>query len=676
MRCFVLPFAFLASFANAEDTLPALQPSDVFALQWADRPQLSPDGTRIVYERTFFDAQKDVRRSNLWLIDLAKRTRRPLTTGSTRDSQAEWSPDGTRVAYVALDGERPQIHVRWIDSGAIARITQLTESPQGLAWSPDGELIAFTMHVPAKTEPLAKLPDAPKDATWAEPAKYIDRLQYRFDGAGYLDPGYQQVFVVPAEGGTPRQLTRKERDHDGPPAWLPDGRALIVASNYADDADYDPLERDLYRIALVDGEATRLTTRDGPETQPQLSPDGRHVAYTGFVDRRQGYQNATLSVLNLASGASRELTSTLDTTIDDFRWDGNDALWIAYDARGRGTLGRVTLGGDVERIADDFGGTAMGRPYGGGSLSAARGRVAYTQGDALSAANVALVSRGGKPNRLTDLNAGLLPHRTLGEVDSFTTKSKADGREVESWLVYPPFFDRAKRYPLLLEIHGGPFANYGPRFAPETQLYAAAGYIVLYSNPRGSTSYGAEFANAIHHAYPSQDYDDLMSAVDAAIARGNVDESNLFVTGGSGGGVLTAWTVGHTDRFRAAVVAKPVINWTSFVLTADASAFFSQYWFPGLPWDEPEHYFKRSPLAYVGNVKTPTMVVSGESDYRTPISEAEQYYQALKLRRVDTALLRIPGASHSINARPSQMLTQVLNTIAWFERHRVKPSGD
>ena len=222
----------------------------------------------------------------------------------------------------------------------------------------------------------------------------------------------------------------------------------------------------------------------------------------------------------------------------------------------------------------------------------------------------------------------------------------------------------------MLEIHGGPFANYGPRFAPETQLYAAQGYIVVYANPRGSTSYGSEFANLIQNAYPGNDYDDLMSVVDAVISRGSVDTSNLFVTGGSGGGALTAWIVGHTDRFRAAVSAKPVINWYSFVLTSDFYPLFSRYWFPGPPWEQQKNYMERSPITYVANVKTPTLMITGEDDHRTPSGEAEQFYQALKLRKVDTALLRIPGASHEIQTRPSNMLAQVLNTIGWFEKHR------
>jgi acylaminoacyl-peptidase len=308
-------------------------------------------------------------------------------------------------------------------------------------------------------------------------------------------------------------------------------------------------------------------------------------------------------------------------------------------------------------------------------MSAGSGRVAYTRGTPYRAADVAVVGHDGKAKILTDLGANLLDHRNLGKVEELTWKSSADQRDVHGWLVYPPNFDAKKKYPLLLEIHGGPFAAYGPHFAPETQLYAAQGYLVLYANPRGSTSYGAEFANLIHHNYPSQDFDDLMSGVDTVIARGAVDADNLFVTGGSGGGVLTAWIVGHTERFRAAVVAKPVINWFSFVLTSDSDPYFVDYWFAGMPWDNVEQYAKRSPISYVGKVKTPTMLIVGESDYRTPISEAEQFYEALKLRRIDTVLVRIPGASHEINTRPSNMLAQVLNTSAWFERHRKRATG-
>lgn len=666
--CLVLLLTPLAASA----TPPAFAPTDVFGLEWAARPQLSPDGSRIVYERNFFDAMKDVRRSNLWLVDVASAEQRPLTTGSSNDRGAVWSPDGQRLAWIASDGTSAQIYVRWLKGGETARITRVPQAPGDLAWSPDGRRIAFTARVPAASQPLATdLPKPPEGADWAAPMRVIEEFTWRFDGAGEIEPGYSHIFVVSADGGAPRQVTQGAHDFDGPLAWLPDGKALIVAANPVADAERDPLESDLYRVAIADGALTRLTQRDGPDASPAISANGRYVAYVGFEDRLLGYQNTVLSVLDLDTGSTRALTADFDRAIENPQWDGDRGIWFHYDDQGITRIGWIAArGGRIETVVSDLGGTAMGRPYGGGSLHAVGGKVAYTHNSNSRPADVAVVTRGGKPRVLTALSEDLLAARTLGRVETLRWKSSHDQREIEGWLVYPPGFDPAKRYPLVLEIHGGPFENYGPRFAPEIQLYAARGYLVLYTNPRGSTSYGEDFANLIHHNYPGQDYDDLMSGVDAVIQRGYVDERNLFVTGGSGGGVLTAWIVGHTERFRAAVSAKPVINWYSFVLTADAYGFFSKYWFPGKPWDHLEHYMQRSPISYVKNVRTPTMLITGEADLRTPISESEQYYQALKLLGVPTALVRIPGASHAINQRPSQMIGQVLQTSAWFERHR------
>ena len=269
------------------------------------------------------------------------------------------------------------------------------------------------------------------------------------------------------------------------------------------------------------------------------------------------------------------------------------------------------------------------------------------------------------------LNADLLGHKELAVLEEIWYESSHDGRRVHGWIAKPPGFDPSKKYPLILEIHGGPVTNYGPHFSAEVQLYAAAGYVVLYTNPRGSNSYGQEFGNLIHRNYPGEDYDDLMSGIDAVISRGYIDDRNLFVTGGSGGGVLTSWLVGRTDRFRAAVSAKPVINWYSWALTTDIPSIY-KYWFPGLPWEHEDHYMKRSPLSLVGHVTTPTMVLTGEQDYRTPMSDSEQYYQALKLRKVDTALVRVPGASHGIAARPSHLIAKVANIVAWFDKYRTE----
>ncbi len=276
---------------------------------------------------------------------------------------------------------------------------------------------------------------------------------------------------------------------------------------------------------------------------------------------------------------------------------------------------------------------------------------------------------GGEPRRLTDLDHGLFDPLELGALEEIHFSSGYDRRPIEGWVLRPPGFDPGAKYPLLLEIHGGPFANYGARFSAEDQLYAAAGYVVLYVNPRGSTSYGEEFGNLIHHDYPDHDFDDLMSGVDAVVARGFVDPDRLYVTGGSGGGVLTAWIVGHTDRFRAAAVAKPVINWYSWALTSDLPSFGVTYWFPGPPWEHEAEYMKRSPISYVGDVSTPTLVMTGEEDYRTPSSDAEQFYEALQLRKVPSVMVRIPDANHEIAEKPSNMMAKVAYILGWFERY-------
>lgn len=680
MRAIALGALLVVNLAAAADAPPpdpqpvpsnTFSPLDVFKLEWADHPQLSPDGKRVVYQRMRFDIMKDRKRSQLWLVDAEGRGQRALLADSNDQRDAQWSPDGRRIAYIAASEGKAQIHVLWLDSGAGSAITHLTEGPGNLSWSPDGRWIAFTQRVPAQDPPLAKLPPAPKGAEWAEPAKLIDRLMYRIDGGGYIDPGYSHVFVVSADGGPARQITSGKHDFAGPVAWARDGKSVFVSTNLNDDWEHQPLESELYRVDVDNGALTKLTDRKGPDRNAVISPDGRTLAYLGFDDKGHPYQAVHLYALDLTSGKSHAVTADTDVSVEEPVWDGNASLYFSYDERGTTRVGHVGLGGGkVETVADDVGGTEIGRPYTSGSISGAAGRVAYTRDALAHAADVGIVARGSKPRSLTDLSSNLLDHKTLGGVEEINVKSSADGRAIQAWVVRPPRFDPKKSYPLLLEIHGGPFAAYGPHFAPETQLYAAQGYVVVYANPRGSTSYGTEFANLIENAYPSQDYDDLISVVDAVIARGSIDTNNLFVTGGSGGGVLTAWIVGHTDRFRAAVVAKPVINWYSFVLTSDFYQLFAKYWFPGVPWENAEHYLKRSPIAYVGNVKTPTMLITGDADHRTPSSEAEQFYQALKLRGVDTAMLRIPGASHEINTRPSNMLDQVLYTIGWFEKHR------
>jgi VCBS repeat-containing protein len=668
----------LATTIHAQPVKSALKPMDVFDLRWAADPEISPDGRNIAYVRMSFDIKTDTPVGSIWLLTVDGKNQRPLSTAPT-SAAPRWSPDGSRIAYVsrAADGST-QLFMYWVASGATSAVSNFTEAPRSLAWSPNGRWLSFIMSVPAERKPLkVELPEAPKNAHWAAPPKLIDRMVFRADGEGYLPNTFSQLFIVAADGGAARQLTHGDFDHEGPPAFTADGNAVLISANRRADADYDPLDSEIYRVELSDESIHALTDRRGPDRYPVPSPDGKHIAYLGFDDRQLGYQATQLYVMDADGSHSHSLTASLDRDANAPKWSGDSKqLVFQYDDHGSSKIAAIDLQGRIRILAGDLGGADVTRPYSGGSFSiAANGRFAFTRASA--SAPAALATGTSMRDVLTiDTSADtLLTQRNLGAVEEISFDSSADHRRMQGWIVKPPGFDPAKKYPLLLEIHGGPFASYAASFAAEIQLYAAAGYVVLYMNPRGSTGYGEEFANQIHHDYPDKDYDDLMSGVDGVVGRGYIDAQRLFVTGGSGGGVLTAWIVGHTDRFRAAVVVKPVINWTSFVLTGDMTNYFYRYWFGEFPWDNMQAYWKRSPLAYVGNVKTPTMLITGEADFRTPSSEAEQFYQALKLRKIDTALVRVPNASHDISARPSLLIAKVAYVLAWLKAHDVKLPG-
>ncbi len=664
--------------AQSPETDRLFDPIEVFQLENASDPQISPDGTKIVYVRNRFDIMKDRRRTNLWIVNSDGSDHRPLTSGNRNDTQPRWSPDGKRLLYASSAEGSVQLYLRWMDSGQVAKLTDLTRSPASMSWAPDGKWIAFSMLVPETRKTYAAMPKKPSGADWAKPAIVIDSLQYRADGAGYLESGYHHLFLLTAEGGSPRQLTKGNYEHQGAIAWMPDGESLVFAANRRPGWEYEGRNTEIHRISLEDGSLVTLTDRKGPDSSPIISPDGTKVAYLGFDDRLQGYQITDLYVMGADGQGARCLSREFDRDVESPVWasDGS-SIYFQYDDQGHSKVARMSLDGTVTDLVTEVGGTSLGRPYSGGSFSVSgNGMIAYTLASADRPADLAVAHDSAgeeiQSRRLTSLNEDLFGHKELGAVEEFWCESSFDQRPIQGWIVKPPGFDPEESYPMILEIHGGPFANYGYRFSAEAQLYAAAGYVVLYTNPRGSTSYGEEFGNLIHHNYPSEDYDDLMSCVDAVIERGYVERAELYVTGGSGGGVLSSWIIGKTDRFRAAVVAKPVINWYSFVLTADSTPFFYKYWFPGFPWDHQDHYMKRSPLSLVGNVKTPTMLLTGEADYRTPISESEQYYAALKLLKVEAALVRIPGASHGITARPSNLIAKVAHILKWFEDHSGK----
>lgn len=677
-------FALAVAAAGATASAAPMSLRQVFDLQWAADPQIAPDGKHVAFVRSGFDIMNDDDRRSVWIVGSDGKGLHALTPPDENAGSPSWSPDGSRLAYVVghkddAGNRTAEIRLRWMDSGDTARVASLPHAPQELAFSPDGKRIAFAMLVDdPPAAPLARLPDPPKGANWGPEIKLIDRMIYRYDGHGYLPHGRMHLFVMTADGGTPRQVTSGDVDDvainvDRALDWTPDGRYLVFSANRHADADHRSLNTEIYEVAADGGEVKALTDRDGPDFSPVVSPDGKRIAYVGFDDRRQGYQVNHLYVMNRDGSQPHVVTGGFDRDVENPRWDGGGGgVFFQYDDAGVTHLGYASLDGKVRAIAGDVGGLDLGRPYSGGQFSLApkAGMLAYTLTSAQHPADVAVVaSQGGEARRLTDLDAGLFASIELGSLEEIRFKSSFDQRVIQGWILKPPGFDTTKKYPLLLEIHGGPFANYGVRWSAEDQLYAAAGYVVLYANPRGSTSYGEEFGNLIHHDYPNHDYEDLMSGVDAAIAKGYVDPRKLYVTGGSGGGILTAWIVGHTDRFSAAVVAKPVINWYSWVLTTDDPASGADYWFGAVPWDDLQGYMRRSPLSYVGNVKTPTMLMTGEADYRTPSSDAEQFYTALQFRNVPSAMVRVPDASHDISAKPSNMIAKVAYILGWFERY-------
>ena len=674
--CFLPLFAFTppALAQPADGPSRILEGRDLFGLEVATDPQISPDGSVVAYVRRSGDVMTDRARPTIWLVDTRTGAQSPLVAGPGAHASPRWSPDGKRLAYVSsAEGGASQLFVRWMATGQTARITGLPTSPSQIAWSPDGTRLAFTMLVPAEAPALGKPIKKPEGAEWAKPLEVYDRVVYRTDGEGYLKPGLTQIFTVPAEGGPSRQLTFAKAPIDSQIDWTPDGRHLIFSANLSEKWQLEPVNADLHELDVQTGAIRSLTSGAGPEGEPAVSPDGKWIAFTGFDDAGRAYEADELYVVPRAGGTPRSLTPRLDRAVSSPVWSADGrAIYVQHDDKGTTKVARVGLDGSIRTVAEGLSASALDRPYAGGEFSVARdGTVAVTAGGPQRPSDVAVV-RGGSQRTLTRLNQELFAGKTLGEVSKVDVTA-FDGKPIDAWLTLPPTPAASGKHPLILEIHGGPHAAYGPHFATDNQLYASAGYAVLSVNPRGSTSYGEAFANEIDKTYPARDYDDLISAVDAAIASGQIDPNNLFVTGGSGGGVLTSWIIGKTDRFKAAATQKPVIDWASFALTADNPAYFTKYWFGKKPWEDPQLYWSRSPLSLVGNVKTPTLVLVGSEDYRTPVSEAEQYYSALQLQGVPTMLVKVPGASHGgLAVRPSQSAAKAAAITAWFDRYRTR----
>lgn len=641
---------------------------DIFNLEYVSDVQISPNGKYIAYVRRSNDIMSDSSRANVWLASVDGKSNRPLLSSKKNYYSIRWSPDGSRLAYLSNEEGKPQLYVRWMDTGQTALVTNVTSSPSNITWSPDGKYIAFTMSVDAKEKPQdVKMPKKPEGAKWSPKFQYITKARYQADGKGVLDPAYTHIFIVPSDGGTARQLTSGNYHHNGRLSFAPNGEKIYFSANRSDNWEYEPVEADIFSVDMT-GNIEQLTQDKGRESSPVVSPDGKYIAYAYRDDEKVMYKNSYLYVMNSDGSEQRNITKDIDNSVSNFYWKDNKRIYFQQSVRGLVQVNTVSLSGRVKTVASGLGGTTLGRPYVFGTYHAVGDVVAYTKGRTDRPADLFVTTR--KERQLTALNEDVLGHKQLGEVKEVVYPSSIDGEEIQGWYILPPNYDSSKTYPLILEIHGGPNLAYGPVFTAELQRMAAEGYVVFYDNHRGSTGYGERFALLLQGKYSSEyDFADHMSGVDALIEKGIADPERLFITGGSAGGIASAYAIGLTNRFKAAVVAKPVINWLSKVLSADSGLYQIPFQFPGKPWDNVEHYWKRSPLSLVGNVTTPTMLITGVEDKRTPMSETEQFYQALKLQKVDSVLVKVPGSPHGIAAKPSRMIGKIENILAWFKKY-------
>lgn len=668
MRRVVLTALVLAAVPVA---LSGQAPADRLTLDlyWeyetVENPQPSPDGTQVIYTRQGFDKLNDRRESALWIMNADGSRPRFLVKGAN----ARWSPSGDRIAYTAEGSPKgTQIFVRYMDAeGAVTQVTRVEQTPGSLAWSPDGATLAFTMNVVQRNAWPIAMPRAPEGARWTEAPRVVERLDYRQDREGFVDDAYRHLFVVPASGGTPRQLTTGDWNHTGA-EWTPDGQRLLFTANRVPDAEHVWRESDIYAVTVATGGITQLTRRHGPDSGPQVSPDGKLIAYTGYDFTKDTWIDSKLYVMNADGSNPRLVSGTWDRSPQDLAWRADSAaLYFTAQDTGAQQLYELALtGANAGAVVPLSKGAHLLTVSGITAKGAAFGVLTSAQAPP-DVVRVDLAAAGRPISRLTAVNDDILAGKRLGKVEELWYTS-SDGQKIQGWYITPPDFDPGRKYPLQLRIHGGPHSMYGVGFNYGWQEHAANGYVILYTNPRGSTGYGSAFGNMIMRAYPSKDYDDLMAGVDALLAKGFVDDRNLFVTGCSGGGVLTSWIVGKTTRFAAASADCPVIDWLSFVGTTDGPTWYQN--FEKLPWEDPAEHLRRSPLTYVGNVKTPTMLMTGVQDLRTPMPQTEQFYSALRLLKVPTAMVRFNNEWHGTTSTPSNFIRTQLYHRYWFDKFK------
>jgi len=639
--------------------------------------QISPDGSRIVYTREHVNKVDDKWDAETWILNADGSQHRFFVKGSS----ARWSPDGKRLLYLA-EGEPKgqQIFVRWVDvDGPATQVTHVVEAPRNVAWSPDGKSIAFSMFEADQEKWAISMPAEPKGAKWTPAPRVVGTLHYRQDRVGFLEDGYTRLFVVPADGGTPKALTSGkwsvgagELRGAATIDWTPDSRSIVFDAVREGDGDLKYQESQLYVVDVASGAIRDLVTKAGSWGGPSVSPDGKLVAFSGYEPSGHTHTVSDLWVVPIGGGAIRKISGDYDRNPNNLQW-APDGSGVYFDAEDRGSrnvqfASVVDSRGGVKSVTT--GTHVLTFDSVSKDLVAAGTSADFDHPQDVVRYNL---KQPGQIAKLTDVNGDVLAGKQLAKIEEVWYTSTGNTK-VQGWIVKPPSFDASKKYPLILEIHGGPFAMYNVAFNWMFENFAANNFVVLYTNPRGSTGYGSAFSNGIDHNYPGPDYDDLMAGVDTVVGRGYIDTTRMYVSGCSGGGVLSSWVIGHTDRFAAAAVRCPVIDWISMAGHTDIPLFTYSF-FKKPFWEDPSDWLAHSSVMSVGKVTTPTLLMTGVLDRRTPMPQTEEYYAALKVKGVPARLLQFNEEYHGTSTKPSNYIRTQLYMMSWFNKYTRQAGG-
>lgn len=693
---FLLILSLLLSGASLAQDKRGITEMDLFKFNWIADPQISPDGSRVAFVKVWVNQKADRYDSALWIIPTDGRPARQLTAGP-RDSTPRWSPDGKQLAFIRSAEKEgrpqpPQIYLLGLDGGEAQPLTEMPRGAGGFEWSPDGKTLVFSSSEDASKKEKEKTEGGDvkeKQPERVSDVRVINRATYRSNGPGYLNPkAHSHLWSVtlpaaPGEMPKPKQLTRGNFD-EGNPTWSPDGTRIYFVANRVLEPYYESPRTELFSIAADGGDEKKALTFEGGMRDYTFSGDGKRIAFGGVISNKpvRSYTQPDLFVMDLGA-APKNLTAGYDFDIGggiggDQRaprggspggviWSRDHRyLYVNVAEHGRANLKRIDAAtGKVEPL------TTGDHDIQGYTATPDAAKMALLVSTSVNIGDLFLLdTASGKMTQLTRINDELFSQLNLTHPEEIWYNS-FDGKKIQGWIQKPPNFDPSKKYPFILEIHGGPHAAYGFTFTHEFQWMAARGYVVLYTNPRGSTSYGQDFGNIIQYNYPGDDHKDLMFGVDEALKRGYLDEKRLGVTGGSGGGVLTNWAVGHTTRFAAAVSQRSIADWTGFWYTADFT-LFTPTWFRAAPWEDPADFVKRSPITYVKDITTPMMFIEGEADWRTPPNEGgEVMFRALKYRKIPTVMVRFPNESHELSrsGAPWHRVERLQHILNWFDKY-------